>query len=150
MLNMSIPPAVEDPGSPQSSTSTVNVTDPVVSLCWAMPLNWACIPVGFAGQAVLGLLIIKVSMEVAFMRTSPLWSLYSRFPLAGQHVTVKPKVACPPTLAGLELLLMRSVANSSTVSRLKLSSEDSILPPPVALPGVSVHGVPPAWEVRYG
>src|SRR6266480_7326063 len=146
MLNMSIPPAVEDPGSPQSSTSTVNITDPGVPLCVAMPLNCACLPVG---HTVLGL-ITNVVTDVAFIWILALWSLYSRFPFGAQHFTEKPNVACPPTLVGLELLFMRSVANSSTVSRLKLSSEDSILPPPVALPGVSVHGVPPAWEVRKG
>src|SRR5438876_5165173 len=132
MLNVSIPPAVEDPGSPQSSTSTVNMTDPGVPLCVAMPLNCACLPMI---HTVLGL-ITNVVTDVAFIWILALWSLYSRFPFGEQHVTEKPKVACPPTLAGLELLLMRSVANSSTVSRLKLSLGDTILPPPVPLPGV--------------
>src|SRR4029077_3233005 len=70
------------------------------------------------------------------MRTLALWSSYSRFPLGAQHATEKPKVACPPTLVRLELLLMRSVARSSTRSRVLLLEDDSILPPPVALPGV--------------
>src|SRR5438874_1622849 len=130
MLNMSIPPAVTDPGSPQSSTSTVNMTDPGVPLCVAMPINCACLPMG---HIVLGL-ITNVVTDVAFIWILALWSLYSRFPFGGQHFTEKPKVACPPTLAGLELLLMRSVANSSTRSR--PVGGDSILPPPVPLPGV--------------
>ncbi|TLY39962.1 MAG: hypothetical protein E6K61_08120 [Nitrospirae bacterium] len=95
---MSGPPAFEDPGSPQSSTSTVNVTDPIALLCVAMPVNFAWLPVGFVGQAELGLLITNVLMDVALMRTfAALWSLYSRLPFGSQHVTAKLKVACPPT-----------------------------------------------------
>src|SRR5437870_3600852 len=99
---MSVPPAVEDPGSSQSSTSTVKPTCRVpvglVSLAW--PLNWACLPV--VGQTVL-VLIMKVSKEIALILTLACWSLYSRFPFGLQQETLKPNVACLPTLVGLEL-----------------------------------------------
>src|SRR2546426_9334264 len=63
---MSAPPAVDDPGSPQSSTSTVKPTCcvPVIFVSLAWPLNWACLPVG---QAVL-MLITNVSMEIALQK----------------------------------------------------------------------------------
>src|SRR5438445_7584272 len=142
---MSGPEVGADPGSPQSSTSTVNETDPETPVCVAIPMNCACFPLGLAGQAALESVITNVVTVVALMRTPAPWSLYSRFPLGAQHATEKPNVACPPTLVGLEALVMRSVANSSTASRIVLLLEDSILPPPVALPGVfgaAGHGGP--------
>src|SRR5947208_6211393 len=98
------------PGSPQSSTSTVkgSVVVPAERMTEAMPVNVACLLPGVAGQEVLALLMTRSSMDCAFIRTSIAWSLYSRFPVAGQHFTVKPKVACalgpdrPGTRAGSE------------------------------------------------
>src|SRR5687767_11455500 len=88
-----MPKVSEVPGSPQSSTSTVNGSDvvPVDLITSAMPVIVACWPPG-AVQAVAGV-IDSPSTDRAFIRTSDAWSLYSRFPDAAQHLATKPKVA---------------------------------------------------------
>src|SRR2546426_73060 len=84
------------PGSPQSSTSTVNdsVVVPTDRITEAMPVNLACWLPGADGQEAPGLLMKSPVMDCAMMRTSTEWSLYSRFPAGAQHVTEKPNVAC--------------------------------------------------------
>jgi len=64
-------------------------------------MNCACLPVG---QAELEFVITNVVMDVALMRTSAPWSLYSRSPLGEQHVTEKPNVAWPLVRATLSRL----------------------------------------------
>jgi len=97
MLNLSGPIPGDDPGSPQSSTSTVR--DPGVPLTVAVPVNLACLLPGVAGQDMPGLVMDNELYEVAFM-TSPLpWSRYSKFPFGVlPSLITKPKLACaePP------------------------------------------------------
>src|SRR5438105_4863611 len=84
------------PGSPQSSTSTVNgsVVVPVDRITEAVPVNLACLLPGVAGQTVPGLLMNRPSTVWALIRTPAPWSLYSRFPVGAQHFTTKPNEAC--------------------------------------------------------
>jgi hypothetical protein len=79
------------PGSPQSSTSTVkgSVLVPVDRITEAVPVNVACI---FAPHEPL--LMSSPLMDWALIRTSIGWSSYSRFPIAAQHCTTQPNVAC--------------------------------------------------------
>src|SRR6185369_11407855 len=127
------------PGSPQSSTSTVksSVVVPVDRTTDAVPVNVACLLPGTAGQEVPGLLIDRASIDWAFIRTSIEWSLYSRLPAAGQHFTVKPKVACA---LGSARLGIRAGSERRSPSNEKTGSL-SICPPPVTFPGV--EGTPP-------
>src|SRR5207253_972494 len=122
------------PGSPQSSTSTVNgsVVVPVDRITEAMPLNVACLLPGVAGQEEPGLLIDSPSIDWALIRTSAEWSLYSRFPVAGQHCTTKPKVACA---LGSAKLGTNAGTDKSRPSTEKAGSP-WIWPPPVTFPGV--------------
>src|SRR5213592_2853167 len=93
MLNVSVVP-----GSPQSLTSTLkdSVVVPVDRVTAAVPANLARV---FAPQ--LPSSITSASMDWAFIRTPASWSLYSRFPAAGQHLTEKPNVAFAVGLAEL-------------------------------------------------
>src|SRR5256885_9244596 len=83
------------PDWPQSSTSTVNdssvvvVVVPVDRMTVAVPRSVACV---FGPQVPITM--NRSLKDVAFMRTPADLSLYSRFPVAGQHFTTKPKVAC--------------------------------------------------------
>src|SRR2546425_8198381 len=120
------------PGSPQSSTSTVkdSVVVPVDRITAAVPPNVACLLPGVIGQEVPGLLITGPATDWAFIRTSIAWSLYSRFPVAGQHFTTKPKVACA---LGSARLGMRAGTDRRSPRGEKMGS--SIWPPPVTFPG---------------
>src|SRR2546427_2516665 len=127
------------PGSPQSSTSTVKVSwvVPLDRMTAAVPPNVACLLPAAAGQEVPGLVINSPSKDSAFIRTSIAWSLYSRFPVAGQHFATKPKVACA---AGSARLGIRAGIERRSPRGEKMGSL-SIWPPPVAFPGVD--GTPP-------
>ena len=83
------------PGSPQSSTSTVNgsVVVPVGRITEAVPLNVACLLPGVAAQDRPGLLMFSPVMDWALIRTFIPWSSYSRFPVGPQHFATKPKGA---------------------------------------------------------
>src|ERR1043166_1597048 len=122
------------PGSPQSSTSAVNrsMVVPVDRITAAMPVTVACLLPGVAVHEAPGLLIDRPSTNWALIRTSAAWSLYSRFPLAEQHVATKPNVACD---AGSDRLGISAGSDSKTPSSAKTGSP-SIWPPPVAFPGV--------------
>src|SRR6266850_7319265 len=102
-----MPKVSADPGSPQSSTSTVkgSLVVPVGRMTSAVPPKVACLLPGVAEQELPGAAIESASMEVAFIRTSAAWSLYSRFPVGAQHFTTNPKVACP---LGLDRLGIRA------------------------------------------
>src|SRR2546426_4462568 len=82
-----MPKVSEAPGSPQSSTTTVNgsVVVPLDRITEAVPVNSACWLPGVDGQEEPGLLMTSASMDWAFIRTSSPWSWYSRLPVAGQH-----------------------------------------------------------------
>src|SRR2546426_3395476 len=127
------------PGSPQSSTSTVkdSVPVPVARMTSAVPPNVACLLPGVAGQEVPGLLITSASIVLVFIRTSIEWSSYSRFPVAGQHCTTKPNIACA---LGSAKLGIRAGTDRRSPSGEKMGSL-SISPPPVTFPGV--EGTPP-------
>src|SRR5882762_2636398 len=127
------------PGSPQSSTSTVkdSVVVPVDRITAAVPPNVACLLPGVAGQEVPGLLISGPSTDWTFIRTSFAWSLYSRFPVAGQHLTTKPNVACADGSARLGI---RAGTDRRPPRGEKMGSL-SIWPPPVTFPGA--EGTPP-------
>src|SRR4051812_45939189 len=126
MLNVS-----SVPGSPQSSTSTVNgsVVVPVARITEAVPVNVACV---FGPQEPP--VICSASIDCALMRTLASWSLYSRFPLAGQQRTANPKVALPPL--GLDKLGTNAGNEMRSPSGEKTGSSPGICPPPVTLPGV--------------
>src|SRR5581483_10174445 len=123
------------PGSPQSSTSTVNgsVVVPVDRITDAVPVNLACLLPGVAGQLVPGLLIANPSTDSALIRTPASLSLYSRLPLAGQHFATKPKLARP---FGFAALTVRAGKERRRPAGENSGSSPGICPPPVALPGV--------------
>src|SRR5437868_3435550 len=127
------------PGSPQSSTSTVNgsVVVPVDRITDAVPVNLACLLPGVAGHAMPGLLMKRPSIVLALIRTSCAWSLYSRFPLGAQHFTENPNVAFEVD----PLALGTSAGTESRSPVAEKSGSPPIWPPPVTLPGVD--GTPP-------
>src|SRR5437879_11768907 len=83
----------------------------------------------------------ELVMVNALMSTPRLWSWYTRFPFVGQHCTVNPKVALPPTLALLEALSMTMMAHLPEISEpsqhCSPPQPGGMLPPPVTLPGSS-------------
>src|SRR2546425_3023025 len=125
------------PGSPQSSTLTVkdSVVVPADRMTAAVPPNVACLPPGVVHESEL--VITSPSMDWTFIRTSIAWSLYSRFPVSGQHFTTKPNVACA---IGSARLGIRAGTDRSSPSGEKIGSL-SMWPPPVTFPGV--EGTPP-------
>src|SRR5437773_4979361 len=126
------------PGSPQSSTSTVkdSVVVPADRMTAAVPPNVACLPPGVVHESEL--VITSRSMDWTFIRTSIAWSLYSRFPVAGQHFTTKPRVACA---LGSARLGIRAGTDRRSPMGEKTGSSPGIWPPPVTFPGVD--GAPP-------
>src|SRR5437588_2971071 len=123
----------EVPGSPQSSTSTVNgsVVVPVDRITEAVPLNVACLLPGVAAQEP-GLLMLSPVMDWALIRTFIPWSLYSRFPDGAQHFATKPKVACELGVARLGTRAGSEIRSPRGEKR----GSPSIWPPPVTFPGV--------------
>src|SRR5438105_8486170 len=83
-----------------------------------------------------GLLMFRCSTDWTSIRTSASWSLYSRFPdgfpVASQHRTTKPKVACALGFAGF---VIRAGRDNSSPTGEKIGSP-STWPPPVTFPGV--------------
>src|SRR5438552_10635381 len=133
MLNVS---AV--PGSPQSSTSTVNgsVVVPAGRITEAVPLNVACLLPGVEAQEP-GLLMFSPLIDCALIRTFIPWSLYSRFPAGAQHVATNPNVALE-----LEPFRLGTRAGSEIRSPCgENSGSPSIWPSPVTFPGVVGGGV---------
>ena len=131
---MSGPTSGEEPGSPPSNVRTVK--DSTCPLTFALP--W---------KVAHGQLIWELEMEIDLMSTPSAWSWYTRFPLVGQHCTVNPKVALPPTLALLEALSMTMTAHNPEVIEPSQHScppqLGGMLPPPVTLPGSSPALVTP-------
>src|SRR5712691_9709169 len=121
------------PGSPQSSTSTVNdsVVVPVGRVTAAVPVNSACV---FAPHDPV--VMNSALMDVAFMRTPAGLSLYSRFPVgAPPSCTTKPKLACD---LGSAKLGTSAGTDKSTPPTEKTGSPWTC-PPPVIFPGEVPH-----------
>src|SRR5205809_234203 len=133
------------PGSPQSSTSTVNdsVVVPVERVTWAVPVNVACV---FGPQVPP--VMNNPSNDVAFMRTPADLSLNSRFPvgvpLPCASCTTKPKLACDLGSARLGT----SAGTDKSTPPTEKTGSPWIWPPPVTFPGVGQ--APPADAVSHG
>src|SRR5882762_7354321 len=140
------------PGSPQSSTSTVkgSVVVPVDRMTAAVPPIVACLLPGVAGQESPGLLTATPSIDWALIRTSAWWSLYCRFPFAGQHFATKPNVACA---LGSARLGIRAGTDSRSPTGEKMGSSPGIWPPPVTFAGAETpptHAPAGAGAISHG
>src|SRR5437867_555840 len=137
------------PGSPPSSTSTVNdsVVVPMERITWAVPVNVACV----FGPQVPPVMNSPLN-DVAFMRTPAALSLYSRFPvgvpLPCANCTTKPKLACDLGSAKLGT----NAGTDKSTPPIEKTGSPWIWPPPVTFPGVEggTGQAPPVDVVSHG